>query len=231
VIKIRWALSFFIIFCFLIECCLYTENSESSTTKIQGTLSGYTNEEIEYFKEIALGSEYRNTQAVIRKWGSDIRIKINGNPGEKDIQTLNQVISDLNSIIGDKINISIVDDSQNIDIYFVQLSDFSYCDAVTGDLGYFNCKWQNNVIYNAKICIAIDKFVYQEERSHNIREELPQCLGLMKDSTMYKGSIFYNGYSATQKYAAIDIKLIEILYSDEIKPGMGMREIDLILKE
>lgn len=227
VIKSRLLLIFFI-FLFLIVGCLYIE--ENRTIPTQESNSKYTESEIEYFKEIALGTEYGNNQEVIRKWNTDIRIKVNGSPNERDIQTLNRVISDLNLIIGDKINISIVSDNENININFVPLSEFSICDAVPGNWGYFNTKWKNNVIYEASICIATDKLVYQEERSHMIREELTQSLGLMKDSNKYRDSIFYQGYTATQEYSQMDIKIIEILYSDEIKPGMGKEEIELILK-
>lgn len=209
--------------------CLYI--GDNKTIPIQESSLKYTDAEIEYFNEIALGTEYGNAPGVIKKWDTDIRIKVNGRPNEKDIQTLNRVISDLNSIIGDKINISIVNDNENININFVPLSKFSICDAVPGNLGYFNTKWRNNVIYEASICIATDKLPYQEERSHMIREELTQSLGLMRDSNKYRDSIFYQGYSATQEYSQIDIKMIQILYSDEIKPGMGKKEVELILKK
>ena len=217
-------LSCIFILCLFFPCCSFYEQTENSK-------SDYTDKEIEYFTEIALGSEYGSNVQVIRRWDSDIKIKINGNPNEKDLQTLNQVISDINEIIGDKINLSLVDSNQNIDINFVPLSDFSICNAAPGNYGYFNCKWINNVIYECDICIATDDVLLQEERSHMIREELTQSLGLMNDSLEYRDSIFYEEWTYTQKYLEIDKKMIEILYSDKIKPGMVKQEVESVLRK
>lgn len=217
-------LSCIFILCLFFPCCSFYEQAENSK-------SDYTDNEIEYFTEIALGSEYGSNVQVIRRWDSDIKIKINGNPNEKDLQTLNQVISDINEIIGDKINLSLVDSNQNIDINFVPLSDFSICNAAPGNYGYFNCKWSNNVIYECDICIATDDVLLQEERSHMIREELTQSLGLMNDSLGYRDSIFYEEWTYTQKYLEIDKKMIEILYSDKIKPGMVKQEVESELRK
>lgn len=225
-IKAGFILSLFLTIFLLTECCIY--NNDSTPAQNENTFSRYTESEIEYFTEIGLGSEYGNTDAVIRKWQTDIRIKINGEPTSRDIGALNTVISDLNPIIGDKFSISVVEENPNIEIYFVPVSEFSICNAAPGNYGYFNCKWENNVIYRCDICIATD--IYQEERSHMIREEVTQSLGLMNDSLKYRNSIFYQDYSASQKYSEIDRKLIEILYLDEIKPGMRKEEVISVLK-
>ena len=198
--------SIVIVFLLFHICCLYIENPKPVRIQTEGLESKYTEKEIEYFTEIALGTEYGNNTQVIRKWNSDIRIKINGNPNEKDLEALNQVLSDINEIIGNKIKISLVRTNQNIDINFVPLSQFSKCNAVSGNYGYSNCKWRNDVIYECNICIATEEILLQEERTHMIREEITQSLGLMKDSLKYRDSIFYQGWTQTQKYSEIDKK-------------------------
>ncbi len=227
--KIIFPLVFFVLL--LSPCCLYVEEPKPIPIEIGNSQHIYTDKEIEYFTEIALGTEYGNNTQVIRKWDSDIRIKINGNPNEKDLETLNHVISEINEIIGDKISVSIVKTNQNIDINFVPLSDFSICNAAPGNYGYFNCKWRNNVIYECNICIATENNLLQEERSHMIREELTQSLGLMRDSLKYRDSIFYEGWTQTQRYSEIDRKMIEMLYSENIRPGMRKEEIEFILRK
>jgi len=222
-----------IVFTFLLSLvgCLYIEENNSAPTQTENSQPKYTDKEIEYFAEIALGTEYGNNTQVVRKWNSDIRIKINGNPNERDLQALNMVLSEINAIIGDKINLSIVTINQNIDINFVPLSEFSVCNAAPGNYGYFNCKWRNDVIYECDICIATNDFLLQEERSHMIREEITQSLGLMKDSLKYRDSIFYEGWTQTQKFSEIDRKMIEILYSDSIRPGMRKEQVETILNK
>ncbi|KYC44474.1 MAG: hypothetical protein APG12_00856 [Candidatus Methanofastidiosum methylothiophilum] len=211
--------------------CLFFEEGNNAPISTGNLNLRYTEREIEYFTEIALGTEYGGSTQVIRKWDSDIKIKINGNPTERDLQTLNLVISDINEIIGDKINLTIVNSNQNITINFVPISDFSICKATRGNYGYFNCKWRNNVIYECDICIATDDALFQEERSHMIREELTQSLGLMKDSLKYRDSIFYEGWTQTQGYSELDRKMIEILYSEDLRPGMRKFEVESVLRK
>lgn len=212
-------------------CCLYIEEPKPLPLQNENSESKYTYEEIEYFTEIALGTEYGDNTQVIRKWNSDIRIKVNGNPNENDLKALDLVVSDINEITGDKINVSIVATNQNINIHFVPLSEFSICNAAPGNYGYFNCKWRDDVIYECTICVATDDVLLKEERTHMIREEITQSLGLMNDSLKYRDSIFYQGWTQTQRYSEIDRKMIEILYSDYITPGMKNEEVEYILRK
>ena len=212
-------------------CCLSLDEKTTIPPQNENIAYRYTDKEIEYFKEVALGTEYGGNTELIRKWDSDIRIKINGAPNESDLAALNRTISDINDIIGNKISVCIDESNPNINIYFVPIKDFSICNAVPGNYGYFFCKWRNNIIYECDICIATDESLLQEERSHMIREELTQSLGLMKDSLKYPDSIFYERWSYTQKYSAIDVKMIEILYSKDIKAGMRKDEVEYVLRK
>ena len=230
-IKNKKTFSVIFIISLLQVCCLYIEEPNPPPLQDENSESGYTYDEIEYFTEIALGTEYGNNTQVIIKWNSDIRIKVNGYPNENDLKALNQVVSDINEITSDKINVSIVETNQNININFVPLSEFSICNAEPGNYGYFNCKWRDNVIYECTICVATDDVLLKEERTHMIREEITQSLGLMNDSLKYRDSIFYQGWTQTQRYSEIDRKMIEILYSDYIKPGMGKEEVEYILRK
>ena len=51
----------------------------------------------------------------------------------------------------------------------------------------------------------------------------------MNDSWTYEESIFYQGWSGTTEYAQIDKVLIEMLYREEISPGMTGRQVEEIL--
>jgi len=212
-------------------CCLSFDETTPINVQNENITPKYTDKEIEYFKEIAIGTEYGGNTQLIRKWDSDIKIKINGTPNQRDLSALNMTISDINDIIGDKISVYIDESNPNINIYFVPIHDFSICNAVPGNYGYFFCKWRNNIIYECDICIATDESLLQEERSHMIREELTQSLGLMKDSLRYPDSIFYERWSYTQKYSAIDVKMNKILYSDDIKAGMRKDEVENVLRK
>jgi hypothetical protein len=210
-----------------------TSETESSTTTKTSIDNGaipsntmYSDEDLEYFFEIAFGAEYGSTTPILHKWASDIRIKINGLPTIDDTNTLNQVINELNSLMGG-ISLSIVSDNPNTEIYFTTMDQFPSIEPnyVPGNWGFIWTWWDSSDNINkARILISIDK-PNQQERSHLIREELTQCIGLMKDSSRYQESIFYEGWTDTVSYAPIDSTIISLLYDSRLKSGMTQDQV------
>ncbi|MEO0969069.1 MAG: DUF2927 domain-containing protein [Cyanobacteria bacterium J06639_18] len=186
----------------------------------------YTLEEINYFLEVALGAEFSSGSNLIRKWDRDLRIKIIGSPTPEDLNTLKSVIYELNNLVSG-IKLSIVDDKPNVKIHFVPVSQFQRYEPnyQPGNYGYAWTNWnQNNTINSANILIA-SAGVNQKERSHLIREELTQSLGLLRDSYKYKNSIFYQPWTDTNRYSQIDKKVIQILYQPQIRSGMTKSQV------
>lgn len=174
--------------------------SEAETFEEEAAV--YNNQEIEYFFEIAFGSEFGGSLPEIHKWTENIRIKVIGDPTNEDLDSLDQVISELHSLIRtiffDRVSLS-----SNIDIYFTSVDKFASIepDYVPGNMGFFWGWWdETGAIYKGKILIATDG-INQQERSHLIREELTQSLGLMNDSCCHEDSIFYQDWTATTNYA------------------------------
>lgn len=186
----------------------------------------YTPQEINYFLDIALGTEYSESSNIIKKWEGDLRIKVIGSPTSQDMDTLRTVISEINNLTSG-INLKIVDSKPNVKIHFVPVSEFKRYEPnyQPGNDGYAWVNWnQNNVIYSSNILITTTG-INQKERSHLIREELTQSLGLLKDSYKYKNSIFYQPWTDTNKYSQLDKTLIQMLYRPEIRPGMSKSEV------
>ncbi len=186
----------------------------------------YNEQAMEYFQEIAFGSEWGESDYPIRKWNIDPRIKVYGNPSEADMTAVKNTISDVNQL-QDHIELKLVDTEPNIKIYFVPLEDFSEYqeDPKEGNWGLFYYWWEpgNYVIDEAKILISTDKPT-QSARSHLVREELTQSLGLPRDSYSYPESMFFQEYTTVTEYTDLDEKLIQMLYEDEIKAGMTVEE-------
>ena len=210
----------FIAFTLLIIGCSFQSNTNN-----------FTQEEIEYFTEIALGAEFCDETPVIKKWTDDIRIKINGEPTEEDLQTINTIVDDLNELISG-IKIKIINKNENLSITFSPESDFISIDPnyVPTNYGFFWALWHddNFVIYDASILIA-SADIAQQERSHLIREELTQSLGLMNDSNKYEDSIFYQEWTDLTELSEIDKAVIKLLYHKKIKPGMSKDQVLNIL--
>src|SRR5688572_32444107 len=61
--------------------------------------ASYTQEEIDYFLEVALGTEYGDSEQTIKKWAQDIRIEVLGTPTDEDLQTLDDVEEEINGLI------------------------------------------------------------------------------------------------------------------------------------
>ncbi|MEM7716704.1 MAG: DUF2927 domain-containing protein [Cyanobacteria bacterium P01_A01_bin.68] len=191
----------------------------------------YTTEEIDYFQEIAFGAEYSTNSSIIRKWQGDLRIKVIGKPTSEDFKTLKTVINEINNLTSG-INLKIVDNKPNVKIHFVPVSEFKRYEPnyQPGNDGYAWVNWnQNNIIYSANILVTTTG-INQKERSHLIREELTQSLGLLKDSYKHQNSIFYQPWTDINQYSQLDKTLIQILYQPEILPGMTKSQVASFLK-
>lgn len=197
------------------------------------TTYAYTQEEIDYFNEIAFGLEYGKS-GVIHKWDKpEITISVKGDPAEEHIKELNEVMDELSDLTN--INFKIVDKNPDIRIYFINHSEFNKYitnkNTAEQNWGYFYLWWRsNNEIYRSNIYIAIDKGTI-ESQLHLIREELTQCMGLMNDSYSYEDSIFYQGWGTVREYSGVDKTVIKLLYNPKIKPGMTKSRIQKMFKE
>ena len=175
-----------------------------------------------YFSAIALSSEYGEGGGTVKKWTTDVRIAVHGEPSEQDLATLGDVLADLNALI-DPIELAIVSYGANANIYFAPESEFGSIapEYIPVNMGFFWTWWDGDgTITETRILVSTTD-ITQTERDHIIREELTQCLGLMNDSYAYEDSVFYQGWTSPTDYAAIDEDLIEMLYLPEITPGMG----------
>jgi len=188
--------------------------------------SGNETKALDYLSEVGFGDEYGSSSPLIHKWTRDVNIRIQGTPTPADVETLNLVVSELNSLLTG-IELRLTDGAADMEVHFAPESRFAEIEPKyqPGNLGFFRV-WmdQNGAIYRGRILITSDG-VTQAERSHLIREELTQSLGLFKDSQHYPDSIFYQGWSATGEYASIDSPTIRLLYLPQLLPGMTYPQV------
>ncbi len=67
----------------------------------------YSQREVDYFSEIAFGSEYTTNDEPVHKWLHSPTVQVSGQATDVDIRTLSQVIKELNELIG-KIQLKVV---------------------------------------------------------------------------------------------------------------------------
>ena len=209
-----------------------TDRPSTPTLKVSTPGSSYTQEEIDYFLEVALGTEYGDSDQTIKKWVEDIRIERLGTPTDEDLRTLETVIEEINSLI-DGVKVVIVEQNPNVQLYYVPEDEFRSIEPnyPPVNYGFFWSYWNgNDELYKSKILISTDE-ITQSERSHLIREEVTQVLGLMNDSSRYKDSIFFEEWTETNSYTEIDKSVIAMLYRQDIEPGMTANEVIKILEK
>lgn len=195
---------------------------------------------INYFKEIALGFEMGNASNITRKWNAPMKIFLDGIPSSSLINKAEQTVSDINELATDGFLIEIVNkpDLANCYMFFGSASEFieKFPDAegqIRSNFALFNVWWDdNNIINKGRIFIDINRPNLTQQKSL-ILEEITQTLGLGKDSPRYLYSIFYetfsNGGFATE-YSIIDKELIRLLYHPDMKVGLGINEVDELLR-
>jgi hypothetical protein len=207
---------------------LTTTTSTTSTTTTSNTSTtvpdtGYDQAALDYFREIAGAAEFGEDGGVLHRWEEDLRIAVYGSPTPGDRVALAAVIDDLNGLIS-TVELSIVEAEPNVEIHFAPVEDFPSLEPnyVEGNMGYVYVWWDGaGEIYSGRVLISSTDLAPQE-RTHLIREELTQGLGLLNDSWLYPDSIFYQGWTATQAYTPLDRLVIEMLYRPELSTGMSV---------
>lgn len=192
-----------------------------------------TQADIDYFTEVALGSEWGNNAPLIRRWNTNLRIRVTGTRTPEDDATIRQVMHELNELLsGSGVQLIRDDRNPNVEIIYAPESQFRQLEPnyVPGNLGFFWVRWNSSVINYARILITNTNRVTQRERSHLLREELTQVLGLMRDSNRYPNSIFYQGWTDVTEYAEIDRTLIRMLYHPQLRPGMTQSQAVAVLR-
>lgn len=200
-------------------------SSDETTLEVFDLPPRFRSDEIEYFGEVAFGSENGGGEPVLRKWVTPPRIQVFGDPTAEDLDALVHIVTEVNAL-APGLGMEIVTDAPTVEIHFVPAVDFPDLEPhyVPGNLGFFWAWWNGwqELVY-ARVLLATEG-VTQPVREHLLREELTQALGLMQDSWSYPESIFYQGWTETGNYAPIDRTLLEMLYRDDLDPGEPREE-------
>lgn len=188
----------------------------------------YSEEAVNYFLKIGLCPEFGTCKRpLVKKWTSDVRIKIHGNYNDRDEEELDSIIHELSELTG--LSIKKVTKDANINIYYTAqskfkeyISQYNEDDPQDGLFAVFPDA--NHVYYKAVICI--EDRLDQLRKLHLLREELTQSLGLPNDSELYSNSVFQQNpqYKPTE-YSNLDREVIRLLYDRNIHPGMGAEEV------
>ena len=218
---------------------LITESScskEEENILLESELSEHEINIIDYFKSIALGSEFGNASSITRKWNTQIKVFIGGELSSELSTEFEKIRTEINELATDGFKVTIVDDSLQSNYYIFFGTGIKYAemfptesDLVNSNFGLFYVFWNGkNQLYSGHMYVDIIR-ASSIEQKHLLREEFTQSLGLAKDSPLYMESIFQSASTTTTEYATIDKDLVRLLYHPDMKIGLNEIQIDQVL--
>lgn len=181
----------------------------------QRVLRPHSPEAEEYFREIALGSEWNGTRETPWRQKQDLKVFVQGQMTPELEGELGRIVFELNSLI-EPIEIKVVatQAAANYVIFLGPWREFwNSWPEVKGERlehnwGYFAVREGWGLMY------VDTQRANEREQKHLLREELTQSLGLFNDSYKFVESIFYAGWTTTTEYTALDRELIQMLYNE-----------------
>jgi len=206
----------------------------------------YEKEVMDYFKEIALQSEYRDNPEKVIKWKEPIFLYIMKEKEFKSqMSAIKRTINEINQLATDGFYIEITNNLSNSNtiLYLcekerVKELDQEFYEKINGidyDVsGYVQGKLLTTTyeINKAKIFISTENAIDVQESA--ILEEITQSLGLAFDSKKYATSVFYEDKykleEETKQYSQLDKDIIRLLYHPKMKPGLDSIEVDRVIK-
>lgn len=187
------------------------------------------------FLDCAFHPEYGPQEAQpLTRWDREITLWVGGAPTREDLAVLDGFLRDLNEKVPGFPGCRRVkrDTDAAVRIWFVPeyMMKFYFSDYVEGNWGFFTYETRRSVITSARVGIAAD-VTEQPERNHLILEELVGALGLPGDHRRYSDSILYDGWTEVQSLSEVDWRMLALLYSSALSPGMSAEEARAALQK
>jgi hypothetical protein len=202
-------------------------------------LTPYQKKVIDYFQDLTLGFESGTQAKVIRKWQTEMKIFVGGNPGDELRNELNSVITEINSLASDGFKILLTDDTLQSTSYFFfgSADDFIARYPYAKDLAatnwsisyfYFN---NNNALTKTVSYVDTQRTQDAYARKHLLREQLSYSIGFTRNSKDFTYSIFQEAWTTTNFFAEIDKDCIQLLYHPDIRPGHDKATSEVVLTQ
>lgn len=188
-------------------------------------------EVLQYFCEIAFGSELGESPPFLTKWVSPVSIAVSGDPLAEDLFLIGELVAALNLVEGFP-GIFFSRGEADLTVFFLspEALEKRFSLWQRGDGGTVEYVWNRSSGVITKAAVGIDKSL-RRSRGATVAEEILQALGLGQDSSSRADSLFYDGVTAARAPAAMDLLLVELLYHPSLKAGMTKEEALPVLRE
>lgn len=191
-----------------------------------------------WFDEVVLQVEYTDgtgDPSLVQKWLAPISYRIDGEPTDEDLAVLEDFFAQLNRLPGfPGIYEAAEEEAENLTLSFLGPEEFQndFSDAVNGEDAWGAAQFwyytDTNELHTARIGYRTD--IDQASRNSIILEEIVNCLGIT-DTVLREDSIVYQYSNDNLALSDEDWLILELLYSPEIRPGMGAEECHAIIED
>ncbi len=182
---------------------------------------------LDFFSEVAIGSEYGESSDTLCKWTHRIRYFIEGDATDADRELIARICDRLNTIDGfPGIYETASDVLADLTVSFVTHGELmasapeAASEKCTGLASY---EWDESTGEITRAFCLIDSSL-TDERACTLGEEFLQALGPARDSYMFPNSVFYQGYALTPFPTQLDFAVLGLLYSPRLEAGMSRTE-------
>lgn len=181
---------------------------------------------MDYFFEVAFGSEYGSSSDRLCRWSKEVLYEVNGDCTDDDRELMQYLFDTLNGIDGfPGIREPKFGEKANFTVSFVTRDEicemFEYADETCAGMSEYTWLTDTCEIISARAAIDCEE-VY--ERESTICEEILQAMGIGNDSLLYQNSVFFQGMCLYKKPSSLDIAVIKLLYSPMLTLGMTKAE-------
>jgi len=212
---------------------------------------------IQFFKEVALGTEYGDNFQVTQKWSHAMNIFVGGSQNDELLSELKLIKNEINELVTNGFSVNIVNDSlqSNFYLFFGSPQDYTnlfpgeYENVIVNNFGLFHIYTDHNFEIISGHMYVNSYLEDPKLKKHILREELTQSLGLPKDlqydlgnifvgcdfiaetfTNAIKNSIFYEGMSSLNSYNWADKLIIRLLYQPNMSAGLDVDRVDGVLR-
>lgn len=219
-------------------CCLVLPNLSFASTAQPWQSTSFI---INSFFETVLGSEYARGGFSVKKWSGTVKIYVAHQVPDTQLHNklLNAQIADLRALTGLKIIRVKSKKEANIHYYFTsqrKLPALVRATAGQQSLQYLKSAVclatmkakSSGDIKSAMIYIPVDQARMHAKLLSCIVEEITQTMGIPRDSDDVYPSIF-NDKTPNSYLTGLDVVLLKLLYSPEVKQGMGKAQLKPVL--
>lgn len=212
-----------IIFLFSLVCITEIALSQNTTQLYDSSFR-------EVYKMLALHPGHRNSRgiifdSVVRRWDKDIKIFIEGGSARSRremMDKLKNTIAIISPALDNKIRISFVDDKASAN-YLVNI-------GTTGTSGWY-LKWDGlNNIYSCQLLINTKTIFNGDQQLALLSHYFLQSLGDFV-FTPNAPVVVSNMRLWRQDINDLDLRILKLHYSSDIRPGMAKKDLDQFFDE